>query len=341
MQTGPRNAITDVPGLRVGNATNPDFKTGATVLVGNAPFTAGVSVMGGAPGSCETDLLQPENTVQEVDALVLSGGSAFGLQAAAGVMDTLAAMGRGYAVGPARVPIVPGAVIFDLLAGGDMDWGVSPPHYGLGMAALQAASSTFEIGTAGAGTGATTATLKGGLGTASTVLADGTTIGALVAVNARGSAIMGDGPHFWAAPFELEDEFGGLGPGPYVPAQVYPPPHKDLTGAGQSGARDNTTIAIVATDLALDKAQTTRLAIAAQDGLARAIWPAHTPIDGDLVFAAATGDREMTAPLEQLSFAGAIAAATLSRAIARAVYAASPATGDILPTWQERFGRSQ
>ncbi len=324
MKPGPRNLITDVAGLRVGNAQDHDLKSGATVLMGEAPFTAAVHVMGGAPGTRETDLLAPDKLVQRADALVLSGGSAFGLDAASGVADGLRAMGRGFAVGDQRVPIVPGAILFDLLNGGDKRW-ASNPYKTLGQEALANADGVFDLGSAGAGTGATTAGLKGGLGSASAILPDGTTVGALVAVNALGAVTMGDGPHFWAAPFELEGEFGGLGVGAQDPARL--PEVKGRQGAA-------TTIAIVATDATLTQAEATRLAVTAHDGMARAIFPSHTPFDGDLVFAAATGARPLADPL----MLGHAAACCLSRAIARGVYAATPAPGDVLPCWSGAFG---
>ncbi|MEQ9259358.1 MAG: P1 family peptidase [Roseovarius sp.] len=330
-QTGPRNLITDVPGLSVGQAEDAAIKTGCSVLVGARPFTAGVNVMGGAPGTRETDLLAPDRLVQEVDALVLSGGSAFGLDAASGVADGLRAAGRGFvAGGGARVPIVPGAILFDLANGGAKDWAENP-YKRLGRAALAAAGADFALGSAGAGMGANTCGLKGGLGSASLRLPSGQTVGALVAVNALGSATVGDGPHFWAAPFEMGAEFGGLGPAPN-----YPAPGPARTKAGHRG--EATTIGIVATDAALDQAQCTRLATAAQDGLARALFPAHTLFDGDLVFATATGETALSDPARDLLELGHAAAICLSRAIARAVFAATPAPGDRFPCWAERFG---
>ncbi|KCV81395.1 putative peptidase [Actibacterium atlanticum] len=325
MQPGERNLITDVTGLRVGNAQDDTVKTGATVLVGEVPFTAGIHVMGGAPGTRESDLLAPDKTVQQVDALVLSGGSAFGLDAPSGVADALAAQGRGFAVGDVRVPIVPGAILFDLINGGNKDWAENP-YKPLGAQALANAATDFALGSTGAGTGALTATLKGGLGSASCVLPSGHTVGALVAVNALGDTIMGAGPQFWAAPFEMGAEFGGLGQGAFDPTK---PP------ALKGHAPQNTTIAIVATDAALTQAQCTRLATAAHDGMARALLPSHTPMDGDLIFAAATA----TAPQEpDLLMLGHFAATCLARAIARGVYHATPAPNDAMPCWRTRFG---
>ncbi len=325
MQAGPRNLITDVQGLKVGNAEDHGIKTGVTVLTANVPLVAGVHIMGGAPGTRETDLLAPDKTVDSVDALVLSGGSAFGLDAASGVSDGLRAAGRGFEVGPFRVPIVPAAILFDLLNGGDKGW-VDNPYRALGRQAYAAAAADFALGTAGAGTGATTAGLKGGLGSASVIMPDGATVGALVAVNALGSATVGDEAAFWAAPWEMGDEFGGRG-APRSQPKGWP--------ATKLGPARNTTIAIVATDLALTPAQCTRMAIAAHDGMARALVPSHTPMDGDLVFAAATGQRAGEGDLLMLGHA---AATCLARAIARAVYLARPAAGDVMPTWTEKFG---
>jgi D-aminopeptidase len=333
MKTGPLNLITDVEGLRVGNAEDHAIKSGTTVLVADRPFVASVDVMGGAPGARETELLAPDKLVPEVDALVLSGGSAFGLDAASGVMDGLRAMGRGFRVESAIVPIVPGAIIFDLLNGGDKAWATNP-YPSLGRAALEAAAREFSLGTIGAGTGALTANLKGGLGSASLVLPSGHTVGALVAANPTGSVTMGDTAHFWAAPFEVDGEFGGLGPlvSPLSFAQ------SARTKRDGTSAIANTTIAIVATDAILNKAQAKRLAVAAQDGIARGASPSHTPVDGDLVFSVATCARPIEDPIRDVIHLGHAAAVCLSRAMARAVYQAVPAEGDVVPTWREKWG---
>lgn len=328
MKPGPLNLITDVSGLRVGNAHDATLRSGATVLTADRPFTAAVHVMGGAPGTRETDLLAPDKLVEAVDALVLSGGSAFGLDAASGVADGLRAAGRGFVVGTQTVPIVPAAILFDLLNGGDKTW-TRNPYYDIGAQALQSASRIFEIGTAGAGYGAMTGTLKGGLGSASVVLENGSTVGALVAVNALGSATVGDGPHFWAAPWELAGEYGARGAAADYP-NTEPRPGKRTLEA--------TTIAIVATDATLTKAQAQRMAIAAHDGMARALIPAHSPLDGDLVFAVATGDRALTNPVADGFALGHAAACCLARAIARAVFHARPVTGDLQPCWSSLFG---
>lgn len=335
MIPGPRNLITDVAGLRVGNAHDDRLKSGTTVLVGERPFIASVDVMGGAPGARETELLAPDKMVQEVDALVLSGGSAFGLDAASGVMDRLRELGRGFRVETAIIPIVPGAIIFDLLNGGDKSWQANP-YAALGRAALDNAAEDFALGTAGAGTGALTANLKGGLGSASLRLPSGHMVGALVAANPTGSVTMGDNPEFWAAPFEVDGEFGGLGPRrePLSFAQ------SARTKRDGTSAMSNTTIAIVATDAVLSKAQAKRLAVAAQDGIARAASPSHTPVDGDLVFSLATGIRPIEDPIRDVIHLGHAAAICLARAMARAVYFATPAPGDIVPTWQQKWGQA-
>ncbi len=321
MRAGPTNLITDVAGLRVGNAQNNALKSGVTVLLGGKPFTAGVHIMGGAPGTRETDLLSPDKTVEQVDALVLSGGSAFGLDAASGVMEGLRAMGRGFTVGDLHVPIVPAAILFDLLNGGDKSW-TTNPYASLGRAALDQATIAFPLGTVGAGTGATTATLKGGLGSASVVLPSGHTVGALVAVNALGTATVGDSPHFWAGPWEIGTEFGGRG------AAISYPRHMPPTKLG--GA---TTIAILATDAVLTQAQCSRFATAAHDGMARALVPSHTPMDGDLVFGISTGAIPLSHAAHDTLALGHAAATCLARAIARGVYHATPAPNDPLPTW--------
>lgn len=328
MRGGQRNLITDVTGLRVGNAGDAELRSGVTVLTADAPFAAAVHVMGGAPGTRETDLLAPDKLLDSVDALVLAGGSAFGLAACDGVMSGLREAGRGFAVGGARVPIVPGAIVFDLLNGGSKDWRANP-YPALGHEALQAAGTEFAIGSAGAGLGALTGNLKGGLGSASAVLGNGTTVGALVVVNALGQATVGDGAHFWAAPWEIGGEFGGLGLPAAFPATAEPAPAKRLGEA--------TTIAIVATDAVLGKAALQRLATAAHDGLARSLVPSHTPLDGDLVFAVSTGARPLADPVAEAFGLGHAAAAVLARAIARAVYAASPGPGDLQPCWKGAF----
>ncbi len=327
MRPGPLNTIADIAGLRVGHAADARARSGVTVLTGDAGLTAGVHVMGGAPGTRETDLLQPDRLVDRIDALVLSGGSAFGLAAADGVMTALAAAGRGFEVAGRRVPIVPAAILFDLAGGGDPD--ARPDYAALGRAAFAAASASIALGTVGAGTGAIAGELKGGVGSASAILPGGVTVGALVAANPVGGTCCPETGRFWAAPFEEANEFGGLG----VPARAVARTKTALPGGA-------TTIAIVATDATLTKPEATRLATMAHDGMARAILPAHTPFDGDLVFAVSTG---AGAPADPAALAGIghAAAACLSRAIARAVWLASPAPGDPAPAWVARFGQAR
>ncbi|MCJ2008982.1 P1 family peptidase [Methylobacterium sp. E-016] len=329
-----RNAITDIAGIRVGHAADARVASGVTALVFDRPVTAAVDVRGGGPGTRETDLLDPERTVEGIDALVLSGGSAFGLDAAAGVVAWLAENGRGFPVGGMRVPIVPGAILFDLLNGGDKAWGRYPPYRELGFLAAQMASEDVALGSVGAGTGARTANLKGGIGSASAdVPGTGFRVGALAAVNAFGRVTVGDGPHFWAAPFERAAEFGGLGWPGAMPDDALAFPVRGLPGAA-------TTLAVVATDAALTKAQCRRLAVAAQVGLARAIQPVHTPLDGDVVFSVATGAVAPADPIGDLARLGDMAAQVLARAVAIGVYAAAslPGTHGLPPAWRDRFG---
>ena len=323
MRAGPLNLITDVAGLKVGNAQDDTLKSGVTVLTADAPFMASVHVMGGAPGTRETDLLDPDKSVEGVDALVLSGGSAFGLDAASGVVAGLRDQGRGFAVGDVRVPIVPTAIVFDLLNGGRKDWGDNP-YAKLGRTALNQAGQDFALGSVGAGTGATSATYKGGLGSASIILDDGVTVAAIVVANPIGTVVTPDG-NFWAAQSEIDAEFGSLGGDPASYGAVRLPLKTD------AGEGANTTIAIVATDAKLTKPQAKRMAVAAHDGMARAIVPSHTPMDGDLVFAVSAGNKQGD-PL----MIGHAAATCLARAIARAVYEATPSAGDVVPCFRTK-----
>jgi len=326
-----RNLITDVAGLTVGHADDARLASGVTAIVFDEPAVASIDVRGGGTGTRESVLLDPSMTVERIDAITLAGGSAFGLEAAAGVMARLAEQGRGFAMRTARVPIVPGAILFDLLNGGDKAWDRYPPYRELGYAATAAAGDTFKLGTAGAGFGATTANFKGGIGSASAMVGE-ITIGALVAVNAAGCVTVGGGPWFWAAPFERGDEFGGRGlPSPMPPGA--------LAFRTKGRAAENTTLAVVATDATLTKVQAKRLAIMAQVGIAHAIRPVHTPLDGDLVFTAATGRKPLPDPIHGLAELGSAAADVLARAVARAVYEATalPFPG-ALPAWRDRFG---
>jgi D-aminopeptidase len=328
-----RNLITDIPGVRVGQADDHALGSGVTVVVFDRAVTGGVDVRGGGPGTRETALLDPAQTVDGIDAIVLSGGSAFGLDAASGVQAYLREQGRGFRVREAVVPIVPGAILFDLLNGGDKAWARYPPYRELGYTAAASAVGDMALGSAGAGLGATTATLKGGVGSASAKTRAGITVGALAVVNAVGTTTVGDGPHFWAAPFEENGEFGGRGVAPQISAS-------DLVLRAKGGPRENTTIAVIATDAKLSKAQANRLAVMAQDGLARAIYPVHTPLDGDVIFSAATGAVELADPHYGMAELGMIAGNVMARAVARGVYAATALPfPDALPSWQDRFGR--
>ena len=326
-----RNLITDIPGLRVGQAGDAKLGSGVTVVVFDTAVVASVDVRGGGPGTRETALLDPAQTVEGIDAIVLSGGSAFGLDAASGVQAWLRDQGRGFKIRDAVVPIVPAAIMFDLLNGGDKHWGRYPPYRELGYEAAKTAGADFALGSAGAGLGATTATLKGGVGSASAVTAQGITVGALAVVNAVGTTTVGDGPHFWAAAFEQNGEFGRRG----APAQMT---EADLAIRAKGGPQENTTIAIIATDAKLNKAQCNRLAVMAQDGFARAIYPVHTPLDGDVVFSAATGAKPLADPFYGLAELGMVAANVMARAIARGVYEATalPFPG-ALPSWKDKF----
>lgn len=335
---GPRNLITDVDGLRVGNAEDAGAWSGTSVLLPDRPAVAAVDVRGGAPGTHETDALAPTCLVERVDALVLTGGSAFGLEAAAGAMGWLAARGRGFAVGPARVPIVPCAVLFDLLNGGDKAWGDAPPYRRLAAAALDAAGERFSLGNAGAGLGAKAGLLKGGLGSASIVEeATGLQVGALVAVNAAGHAVMPGQPTLWAWAWELEGEMGGQPP----PTAPVPPDEAQPSPVAAAAVGGNTTIGAVATNVALTKAEALRVAIMAQDGLARALRPAHTPFDGDTLFALSTGtiDRPEEPRPVLLARLGALAADCVARAIGRGVFEAE--TLGAFPAYRDRFGAAR
>jgi L-aminopeptidase/D-esterase-like protein len=328
-----RNLITDIPGLRVGHAGDARLGSGTTAVIFDAAVVASVDVRGGGPGTRETALLDPAQTVEGIDAIVLSGGSAYGLDAASGVQAWLREQGRGFKIRDAVVPIVPAAIMFDLLNGGDKNWGRYPPYRELGYEAASTAGADFALGSAGAGLGATTATLKGGVGSASAMTRDGITVGALVVVNAVGTTTIGDGPHFWAAAFEQNGECGGRG----APAQMTP---ADLAIRAKGGPQENTTIAVIATDAKLNKAQCNRLAVMAQDGLARAIYPVHTPLDGDVVFAAATGAKPLADPFYGLAELGMVGANVMARAVARGVYEATalPFAG-ALPSWKDKFGK--
>ena len=326
------NLITDLAGIRVGNADDAHIASGATSIVFDVGTVASGVTRGGAPGSRDTMLLEPEMTAPGIDCVLLTGGSLFGLDAAGGAVSFLRAQGRGMRIGAINIPIAVQAIIFDLNNGGDKDWGRMPPYWELGWQATQAASGgAFALGTAGGGYGATTATLKGGLGSASSQTRSGFLVGAIAVVNAVGTAVVGDGPHFWAAPCEVDDEFGGLGLPSHMPKGAL-----DLTL--KRAAPPSTTIALIATDARLSKPEVKRIAIMADDGLARAIRPAHAPMDGDSVIAVATQQKPIGDVRTGLTEIGLAAADCLARAIARGVYEATalPFPG-ALPAWRDRF----
>ena len=330
-----RNLLTDVSGVRVGHADDAAIASGVTAIVFDSPAVASIDVRGGGPGTREDALLQPESTVEAIDAIALSGGSALGLDAAGGIQAWLAEQGRGLRIREAVIPIVPGAICFDLLNGGNKAWGRYPPYRDLGYAAACAANGDFALGSVGAGLGATTANFKGGLGSASAQTEGGVTVGALAVVNAVGSATVGDGPWFWAAPFETANEFGGRGLPPAFTADML---RARLKGGPAAAFSENTTLVVVATDAVLTKPQAKRLAMIAHTGMARAIYPVHAPTDGDVVFAAATGKKPVD-PQFGLTELGMVAANTVARAIARGVHSAValPFLG-ALPAWGDRFG---
>jgi L-aminopeptidase/D-esterase-like protein len=325
--------MTDVAGVTVGHAQDMTLGSGTTAVIFDEPAVASIDVRGGGPGTRETALLDPAQTVEGIDAIVLAGGSAFGLDAASGTQAWLRDQGRGFAVRSARVPIVPAAILFDLLGAGDKTWQRYPPYRELGYQAAQAAAADFALGSVGAGTGATTVNCKGGIGSASAISEDGATIGAIAAVNAAGSVLIGGGPWFWAAPFERDREFGGRG----FPSVM---PQDALAPITKGSVRENTTLVVVATDATLTKAQAKRLAVMAQSGLSRAIYPVHTPLDGDVVFAASTGRRPFAADHVSLTALGTLAANVVARAIARGVFAATALDlPGAQPSWAQRFAR--
>jgi L-aminopeptidase/D-esterase-like protein len=323
---GARNLITDVPGLRVGHASDERARTGVTALLCAADWAAGVDVRGGGPGTRETEALAPENLVGRAHAIVLAGGSVFGLAAADGVTSALSAQGTGLHLRPGSlaIPIVPCAVLHDLANGGDKDWGPRPPYRDLGIAAAAAADADFALGSAGAGRGAQAGLKKGGLGSASLDLGADLVVGALAAVNSVGSVFMPDGKTYWAWAFELEGELGGAAP-PAAGMDLSDPLAGDsrLAELGRLQAGANTTLAVIACTADLSTAECRRIAMMAHDGIARAVRPAHTPFDGDTVFALASGGCPLGGPAPraaQIARIGSAAADCLSRAIARAVH---------------------
>lgn len=319
---GPSNSLSDVAGLSIGCAEDESALTGVTVIVPDMRAVCAVDVRGGGPGTRETDALAPENLVDAIDALVLSGGSVYGLAAADGVAAAMGAEGRGFALidlpGVPRSPVIPAAILYDLANGGSKAWNDAPPYNALGRRAYAARSKQTPLGNAGAGIGAVAGALKGGQGSSSIVTQDGVTVAALVCVNSWGSTTLPNQRAFWAHPFEIDGEFGAVAP-----------THQTFDAEDWGGAkfnpqpRANTTVACVATDVALTPSEAKRVAQMASAGMARAIRPVFAPFDGDVVFALSTAARELPEP-RALSIAriGALAADCLTRAIARGVYEA-------------------
>lgn len=320
---GAKNDITDVAGISVGQAEDAAVRTGVTVVLPDAACICAGDIRGGGPGTRESDLLEPSTLVEKADAVVLAGGSSYGLAAADGVAAWLGARGRGFSLvaapGVPPSPIVPAAILYDLANGGDKNWGEGPPYARLGIAACKAAGATMRQGRIGAGFGARAGSGPGGIGSASYITDDGLTLGAIAAVNSFGSAKMPETDVFWAWPFEIAGEFGGARPpADWLPAADMPADTK----LAASAPRANTTIAVIATSAALTQSAAKRITIMAQDGLARAIRPVHGPTDGDAVYVLATGQGPVVDSPLALTRLGMIAADCLARAVARGVYEA-------------------
>ncbi len=346
MCEAPRNLITDVAGISVGHAHDEKLASGVTVVLLERAAVTAATVFGGAPGSRELDAIALEGSVGAADAIVLSGGSAFGLDAATGVQSYLREAGRGFDIGPVRVPIVPQAILFDLINGGDKVWGRHSPYRNMGFDAAAAAARDFELGSAGAGLGTVVSggpgrLIRGGVGSASEAVSGLASeeetpvfVGALAAVNAVGSTTIASTHHFWAAPFERDAEFGGFGaPHPW-PSDASRPALKFA-----APERANTTLCVVATDAALTHQQCKRLATMAGAGIARAIFPAFSSFDGDIVFALATGRTALKDAPMALPWLGAAAANCLARAIARGIYEASGYLPNGIPAYRNLFAK--
>lgn len=320
---GPFNSLGDVQGLSIGCAEDANALTGVTVIVPDERAVCAVEILGGGPGTRETDALASNNLVDAVDAIVLAGGSVYGLGAADGVAAVMGAESRGFALtdvpGVPRSPVIPAAILYDLANGGNKGWGDAPPYAQLGQRAYAARSREVKLGNYGAGLGAKAGALKGGQGSASIVTADGFTIAALACVNSWGSTTIPGSRAFWAHPFEIDGEYGGVRPDANIRVDA-----EDWSGAKFNATpRANTTIACVALDADLTPSEAKRVAQMGSAGLARAIRPVFAPFDGDVVFALATA-RKPTPDPRPLAIArfGAAAADCLARAIARGVFAA-------------------
>jgi len=330
MKPGPLNAITDVPGIQVGHYTDAENLTGTTVIFPEGGAVAGVDVRGSAPGTRETDLLNPVNLVEKVQAIVLSGGSAYGLEAAHGVVRYLEEHGLGHPIAelaePTVVPIVPAAVLFDLLVGSSK----VRPTAEYGYKAAQALSGGPVLqGNVGAGTGAKNGGLKGGIGTASAVLENGIVVGAIVAANAHGRSHDAATGELYGRWLELDGEFNLK----HTPRAPSPPDYSDVF-LSLPFQTSNTVIGVVATNAKLSKVQTQKVAMMSHDGIARAVSPAHTMFDGDVIFSLSTGVVPIETPAE-LSRLGAVAADVFARALIHGVLNATSAGG--LISYREKY----
>ena len=331
VRPGRLNLITDVTGLTVGHATDDHAGTGVTALVCDGFWAAAADIRGGGPGTRETDALAAESLNGRAHAVVLAGGSVYGLAAADGAVVALAQKGRGLRLRPQSpfVPVVPAAILYDLGNPGDKQWGDDPPYRALGRSAVDAASGAFQLGAVGAGRGAMAGLTKGGVGSASIDLGGDIIVGALVTSNPVGSVFMPDGRTFWAWPFEIDGEFGGRRPAADMPAARDPvPDHSRLAEIGRLQAGVNTTLGVIALSADLTPAECKRIAVMAQDGFARAIRPVHTPMDGDVVFALSSGAVALPSGPPRaacLAELGSAAADCMARAIARSVFEATKA----------------
>ncbi|TDI62526.1 MAG: peptidase S58 family protein [Alphaproteobacteria bacterium] len=334
IKPGVRNLITDVDGITVGNAENTVLCSGTTVVLPVDAAVMSVDVRGGGPGTRDTEALHPSTLVEAYHGIVLSGGSVFGLAAADGATSWLSDQGVGLDMGAKPIPVVPAAILFDLANGGDKEWGDENPYPALGRQACANAGKDFALGNAGAGMGATAGSLKGGLGSASIVDDAGYQVGAIVASNPMGEVLIPGTDSFWAWPFEVAKEFGGVTPN--APPNISLEEPLPLSLPDMPPMTTNTTIGVVAVNAALTKAQAQRIAIMAQDGVARAIRPVHTPFDGDTIFVIATGTQPIADPAPLvLARLGTMAADCVARSIARGVFEADRIPN--YPSYQDRI----
>ena len=329
---GKKNLITDVDGILVGNAHNEKVATGCTVITPIEGSMASADVRGGAPGTREVGALNPYNLIDTVDSIVLSGGSTWGLEAASSVANYIGATGRGYKPSSEakNIPMIPGAILYDLANGGYKDWNKKPPYSELGIQAASKISNNIELGNFGAGYGAKAGSLKGGLGSASFILDDGIQVGGLFAVNSYGSTVNSETGQFWSATDEYNDEFGNKGVPSYSPSNPLSGTANQETLPGQ-----NTTIGVVATNVKLDSRAAKRIAIMAHSGMSRAIRPIHSPVDGDVIFVLSTGTLDKELNLNDINIIGELGARVCSRSIARGVYEAKSILG--MTSWKEKY----